>query len=194
MPTDSDAGSGKEGFNEDQESGAERQSAEDAPHRAEERSGSREQSPGSSNEDNYQGYDLEGFKQRMEAEFEKEFEQYDTEEFGTVSGQQVLSDPQQMIDISTVSKLVAQVSKEEQSDEEGHVIPAVEEEKGEEERGQKVKGQKKGGGHKDREKGKRGDEVEEGEVSDSSSDLELAEGTQVRVVGRHANVFSYMLQ
>ena len=35
----------------------------------------RVESPSSSNEDNYQGYDMVGFKPRMEDKFEKDFQQ-----------------------------------------------------------------------------------------------------------------------
>jgi len=176
MPTHSDARRGEEG---DQE----RQSVEDALCRGEERCGSREESPSSSNDDIYQGYDVEGLKQRIEDEFEKDLQQFRSEEEfadlgGHILGQHTLSDPQQMIDIAATSELVAQVSREEQSNEGGHVIPQEEEER-EEERGQEVTGKKNEGGVKDGGKRKNGDEVEEGEVSDSSSDLELAEGTKV---------------
>ena len=183
----------EEGCVEGQGSSGEEEKAEDMIPRAsqewQESRGSWEQSSNSSgNEDNYQGYDMERYKQRMEAEFEKEFEQFSAEEAfdGTSDhreSQQIVSDPRQMlVDIAATGKLVAQVSREEKNDED-HKVPAAEEEEWineeeEEGEGEEDRGQIKGIRAQGQEQSKGGDEVEEGEVSDSSSE-KSSKGAQV---------------
>ena len=184
-PTHDAAGhSREEGCIEGQGSSGEEEKAEDTIHRAsrewhEGRGGWEQSSSSSSNEDNYQGYDMERFKQRMEAEFEKDFQQFSAEEaFDSASdhreSQRIVSDPRQMVDIAATGKLVAQMSREEKN-EEDHMVPAAEEEEwideeeGEGER-EEDRGEKKRVTAQGQEQGKGGDEVEEGEVSDSSSE------------------------
>ena len=182
----------EEGCVEGQGSSGEEEKAEDTIHRAsqewQESQGSWEQSSNSSgNEDNYQGYDMERFKQRMEAEFENDFQQFSAEEAfdGTSDhreSQQIVSDPRQMVDIAATGKLVAQVSREEKNDED-HRVPAAEEEEWideeeEEGEGEEDRGQIKGVRAQGQEQSKGGDEVEEGEVSDSSSE-KSSKGAQV---------------
>lgn len=110
----------------------------------------------SGNEDSYQGY-YEGYQQRMEADFEAAFDQYNSgderEEIGQDQSREGESTPAdpRLIDISDTEKLVS---------DEGHSDA------------EKVKGHKKWGAEED---------VEEGEVSDSSSDGQsgTGEGDQV---------------
>ena len=182
MPPTHDAarGSKEEGCIEGQESSGEEEKAEDTIHRAsgewhEGRGGWEQSSSSSGNEDTYQGYDMERFKQRMEAEFEKDFQQFSAEEaFDSASdhreSQRIVSDPRQMVDIAATGKLVAQMSREEKK-EEDHAVPPAEEEEwiDEEGEGEREEEKKRVTGQ-GQEQGKGGDEVEEGEVSDSSSE------------------------
>ena len=186
MPLTHDAAgrSKEEGCIEGQGSSGEEEKAEDTIHRAsgewhEGRGGWEQSSSSSGNEDNYQGYDMERLKQRMEAEFEKDFQQFSAEEaFDSASDhretQQIVSDPRQMVDIAATGKLVAQVSREEENEEDDAVPAAEEEEWIDEEEGEGEReedsDQKKGVTGQGQEQGKGGDEVEEGEVSDSSSE------------------------
>ena len=139
---------------------------EDEPSFQKQESSSSDHSP-SNSDDGYLGYN-EQFQQRMAAEFEEEFRQYDTEPAQQQEEPSAPLDPR-LIDIASTDQVVSQEHESTEEEEEEHQegkghVPEVK-------------------GHM--ESGKEEKDMEEGEVNDSSEEDQqaMAEVTTPPVIG-----------